>query len=117
MKDFPEFMKSSGNLISASSQSHGVKGWVYDGTDGKQMAYWICETGGESKEHVHDYDEYVAVVQGTYTLIIDGKRIDLCRGDEYFIPKNTLHAGEFIAGTRTIHCFGGTRAERANPVT
>jgi hypothetical protein len=38
MKDFPEFMKSSGNLISASSQSHGVKGWVFDGADGKQMA-------------------------------------------------------------------------------
>jgi hypothetical protein len=25
------------------------------------------------------------------------------------------HAGEFKAGTRIIHCFGGKRAERALP--
>ena len=117
MKDFPEFMKSTCNLISSKSQSSGVKGWMYDGADDNQMAYWICEIDGVSKEHVHDYDEYFTVVQGKYTLIFDGQRIDLCKGEEYFIPKNIPHAGEFIAGTRTIHCFGGKRAERAQPVT
>ena len=81
------------------------------------MAYWICEIDGESKEHAHEYDEYVTVVQGKYTLIIDGKWIDLFRGDEYFIPKNVSHAGKFVARTRTIHCFGGKRAERAKPIT
>jgi quercetin dioxygenase-like cupin family protein len=112
MDDFPEFMKESDNSIASKQQSIGVKGWVYDGVDGKQMAYWICETDGISKEHVHEFDEYFTVVQGTYTLIIEGQRIDICRGDEYFIPKNVPHAGEFKAGTRTIHCFGGKRAER-----
>ena len=112
MKDFPEFMKSKHNLISSELQSKGVKGWVYDGSDGCQMAYWICEVDGSSKEHVHDYDEYFTVVQGRYSLIIDGRRIDLCNGDEYFIPKNVPHAGSFTAGTRTIHCFGGHRARR-----
>ena len=117
MKDFPEFMKSAQNLISSQSQSAGVKGWVYDGADGSQMAYWVCEMDGVSNEHVHEYDEYFIVVQGKYSLIIDGQRIDVRKGDEYFIPKNTPHAGEFIAGPRTIHCFGGKRAERAHPVT
>jgi hypothetical protein len=28
-------------------------------------------------------------------------------GQEYFIPKRLVHAGEFIAGTRTINAFGG----------
>lgn len=115
MKDFPQFMKSTDDLISAKSQSAGIKGWVYDGTGGAQMAYWICEQDGVSKEHVHDYDEYFTVVQGKYTLIIEEKRIDMGRGDEYFIPKQVPHAGEFAAGTRTIHCFGGKRAERAKP--
>jgi quercetin dioxygenase-like cupin family protein len=117
MKDFPEFMKTKGNLISSKSQSSGVKGWVYDGADDNQMAYWICEVDGVSKEHVHEYDEYLTVVQGKYTLIIDEQEIDVCRGEEYFIPRNIPHSGEFIAGTRTIHCFGGKRAERAQPVT
>lgn len=109
-------MKSDGDLIAASSQSKGVKGWVYDGADGNQMAYWICEVDGESKEHTHDYDEYFTVVQGKYTLIIAGQSIDVCRGDEYFIPKHVPHAGKFISGTRTIHCFGGNRAKRAQPI-
>lgn len=113
MNDFPEFMKASDNSIASKAQSVGVAGWVYDGVDSKQMAYWICETDGISKEHAHDFDEYFTVVQGKWTVIIGGERIDICKGDEYFIPKNVPHAGEFVAGTRTIHCFGGKRAERA----
>ncbi len=113
MDDFPEFMKTPNNLIVLKAQSIGVKGWVYDGIDGKQMAYWICEIDGVSKEHIHDYDEYFTVVQGKYTVIVNNQRIDVCKGDEYFIPQNVPHAGEFVAGTRTIHCFGGKRAERA----
>lgn len=113
MDDFPEFMKESENSIPSSQQSDGVNGWVYDGAGEKQMAYWICETDGISKEHAHEFDEYFTVVQGTYILIIEGRRISICKGDEYFIPKNVSHAGEFKAGTRTIHCFGGKRAERA----
>ncbi len=34
-------------------------------------------------------------------------------GEEYFIPKGLWHGGEPIAGTRTIHAFGGRRASRA----
>ncbi|MFC1884533.1 cupin domain-containing protein [Thermodesulfobacteriota bacterium] len=113
MKDFPEFMKTNENSIDPESQSAGISGWVYDGIDGTQMAYWVCERDGLSQEHVHDFDEYFTVVQGTYTLIINGKRIDISKGDEYFIPKDVPHAGEFKAGTRTIHCFGGKRAERS----
>jgi quercetin dioxygenase-like cupin family protein len=98
MKDFPEFMKTPENLVASTSQSKGVKGWVYDGLDGKQMAYWICEIDGVSKEHVHEFDEYFTVIQGKYTLIINGKKIDVCKGDEYFIPQNVSHAGRYSRG-------------------
>jgi mannose-6-phosphate isomerase-like protein (cupin superfamily) len=54
------------------------------------------------------------VVQGCYTLIIDGQRIPVRAGEEYFIPKGILHVGEPVAGTRTIHAFGGRRANRTN---
>jgi len=113
MDDFPEFMKSAENSISCASQSRGVEGWVYDGIDGTQMAYWRCRIDGTSNEHVHDYDEYFVVVQGAYTLIIDNERIPVRAGEEYFISKGVAHSGEFTAGTRTIHCFGGKRANRA----
>jgi quercetin dioxygenase-like cupin family protein len=116
MNDFPEFMKSAANRIATSSQATpGVEGYVFDGADGSQMAFWSCRETAVSAPHAHDYDEYMIVVQGCYTLIVDGKRISVKAGEEYFIPKGVLHAGEVVAGTRTIHAFGGRRAERVNP--
>ena len=114
MDDFPEFMKRAVNSIAKSNQATpGVEGYVFDGADGSQMAFWICRETAASAAHSHDYDEYMIVVQGQYTLIIDGRRIPLRAGEEYFIPRGVLHSGEVLAGTRTIHAFGGHRADRA----
>lgn len=58
------------------------------------------------------------VVDGCYTLLIDGKRIPVRAGEEYFIPRGVSHGGEVVAGTRTIHAFGGQRAVRvASPAS
>jgi len=113
--DFPDFMKRPENKIATSSQSTpGVEGYVFDGADGSQMAFWTCREAAVSAPNVHDYDEYVTVVQGCYTLILEGRRIPVKPGEEYLIPKGHRHGGEALAGTRTIHAFGGRRAERAS---
>jgi quercetin dioxygenase-like cupin family protein len=113
MKEFPTFMKHPANRIPASAQStSGVEGYVFDGADGSQMAFWTCAETAKSSEHVHEFDEYMVVVEGCYTLIIDGKKIPLRAGQEYFIPRGVQHGGEVVAGTRTIHAFGGRRADR-----
>ena len=77
------------------------------------MAFCTCRETAFSAGHVHDFDEYMIVVQGCYTLIIDGERIPVKAGQEHFIPRGVLHSGEVVAGTRTIHAFGGHRASRA----
>jgi mannose-6-phosphate isomerase-like protein (cupin superfamily) len=77
------------------------------------MAFWMCRKTAASAAHVHKYDEYMLVVQGCYTLIIDGERIPVKAGEEYFIPRGVSHSSEVLAGTRTIHAFGGHRADRA----
>jgi quercetin dioxygenase-like cupin family protein len=113
MDDFPEFMKCPANRIATNSQATpGVEGYVFDGVDGSQMTFWTCREAAQSAPHVHDFDEYMIVVQGCYTLIINGQRIPIRAGQEYFIPKGLRHGGEPIAGTRTIHAFGGHRADR-----
>jgi hypothetical protein len=81
------------------------------------MAFWTCSQTTPSAAHVHEFDEYMVVVQGCYTLILyssngAGTRIPIKAGEEYFIPRGTLQGGEVEAGTRTIHCFGGHRANR-----
>lgn len=113
MDDFPEFMKHPSNRIAQSDQATpGVEGYVFDGADGSQMAFWTCAETAPSAQHVHDYDEYMVVVQGCYTLIINGDRIPVRAGEEYLIPRGVPHSGEVVAGTRTIHAFGGHRAHR-----
>jgi quercetin dioxygenase-like cupin family protein len=113
MDNFPEFMRSPRNRISAkSAYTPGIEGYVFDGTDGSQITIWTSKFGGESAEHVHDYDEYFTVVQGQYTVIIEGRRTPVKAGGEYFIPKGVSHGGECTPGTRTINAFGGQRADR-----
>jgi len=115
MTDFPQFMKRAANRIATESQATpGVEGYVFDGVDGSQMAFWTCHESASSAPHVHNFDEYMTVVQGCYTLVIDGNRIPIRTGEEYIIPSGVWHGGEVIAGTRTIHAFGGRRANRAN---
>jgi mannose-6-phosphate isomerase-like protein (cupin superfamily) len=113
MNEFPEFMRTAANRIAPGDQATpGVEGYVFDGVDGSQMAFWTCRQTAASAAHVHDYDEYMLVVQGCYTLVVDGVRIPVKAGEEYFIPRGVLHAGEVVAGTRTIHAFGARRANR-----
>jgi hypothetical protein len=44
------------------------------------MAFWTCSETATSVEHVHDYDAYMVVVQGCYTLVIHGERIAVKAG-------------------------------------
>ena len=113
MDRFPEFMRNPANRIARSNQATpGVEGYVFDGADQSQMAFWTCTQTATSTEHVHEFDEYMLVVQGCYTLLIDGRPIAVTAGEEYLIPRGVSHSGEVAAGTRTIHAFGGHRADR-----
>jgi mannose-6-phosphate isomerase-like protein (cupin superfamily) len=110
MKDFPEFMKNPVNRIDKAAQyTDEIDGYVFNGADGSQMAFWTCYQDRDSKEHTHDFDEYFVVVHGQYTIITPDKEQQLHPGQECYIPKGTPHSGRSIAGTRTIHCFGGKR--------
>jgi mannose-6-phosphate isomerase-like protein (cupin superfamily) len=113
MTEFPAFMKQPANRIAIASQATpGVEGYVFDGAEGSQMTFWTCHETTVSTAHTHDFDEYMLVVEGRYTLIIDGEKVAFEAGHEYLIPRGVLHGGEVIAGTRTIHAFGGRRANR-----
>ena len=113
MKEFPDFMKQPANRIASSSHATpGVEGYVFDGAEGSQMAFWTCRETAASAAHVHEFDEYMVVVQGCYTLIIGSERIPIKAGEEYYIPRGVVHGGEVEGGTRTIHAFGGRRAKR-----
>jgi mannose-6-phosphate isomerase-like protein (cupin superfamily) len=113
LNDFPEFMKQPANKIVPKEQyTKGIEGYVFDGADGSQMAFWTIPEAGISAEHTHEYDEYMVVVQGQYTVVIAELEFPLTAGKEFLIKKGTPHSGKSSPGTRTIHAFGGKRVER-----
>ena len=110
MGTFPSFMFREENRIPASQQNTpDIEGYYYTAPDGSQMAFWIYKSDRVSKEHTHDYDEWMIVVEGEYLVTIDGKEHLLHAGDELFIPKGSVQGGRVKKGTRSIHVFGGQR--------
>jgi quercetin dioxygenase-like cupin family protein len=106
-------MKTPANRIARGSEfTPDIEGHVFDGADGSQVAFWTARADRTSSEHAHAFDEYVLVVEGRATLIADGSVTVLEAGDEATIPKGTTQRMVVVAGTRTIHVFGGRRARR-----
>lgn len=115
MEDFPKFMKAAANRIATKSQATpGVEGYVFDGADGSQAAFWTCHETAAAAPHVHEFDEYLVVIQGLYTIVFGDRRVSLRTGEEHVIPRGTPHGGETTSGTRVISVFGGRRVERAD---
>jgi mannose-6-phosphate isomerase-like protein (cupin superfamily) len=114
MADFPAFMKNRANLIPTTAQfTDDIEGYVFDGVDGSQVAFWHCARDRESVVHAHDFDEYVLVVEGQATVHMNGTKTVLDAGQELVVPRGTSQSMAVLAGTRTIHVFGGTRVRRS----
>ncbi len=56
MDEFPDFMKSPENLIGKGSQfTDDIEGYVFNGADGSQMAFWTCYQDRDSEESHERY--------------------------------------------------------------
>ncbi len=81
MMDFPEFMKRPANRVPARQQNTAdVEGYYYTAPDGSQMAFWTCHADRISKEHAHEFDEYMVCVSGEYVVSINGEETVLHAG-------------------------------------
>ncbi|MEE8419299.1 MAG: hypothetical protein V3S02_04225 [Dehalococcoidales bacterium] len=46
MEEFPPFMRNPANKIAGTAQfTRGIQGYVYDGADDSQMAFWTNPDG------------------------------------------------------------------------
>jgi hypothetical protein len=65
MHQFPEFMKGAANRIASTAQhTANVEGYVFDGADSAQVAFWECRADAHTNEHVHEFDEYFRKSRG-----------------------------------------------------
>lgn len=111
MSDFPRFMKILSNRVDSSQQNtDDVEGYYYTSNDGSQMVFWTCHSDKESNKHSHSFDEYMVVISGKYTVCLEnGTEEVMGPGDEILIPAGMVQWGRCVAGTRSIHAFGGKR--------
>ncbi|MDI1435768.1 SRPBCC domain-containing protein [Polyangium sorediatum] len=105
---FPAFLTSAANHVAADSlHIPGVEAYVFDGADGTQILLCHAKTDADTDEQWRDADEYLAVLEGSYVLRINGMDMELRAGREFVVPRGARVSGRFSAGTRTMHAFRG----------
>ncbi len=113
MKNVPEFIRIPLNRVDSEYvHTNGVEGYLFGGKDGSRAVLWTCTKNELSEEHVHEFDEYMIVIEGEYTIIVSGEETLLTSGNEYCIPKGVTHSGRIKEGTRIISIFGSKRTKR-----
>jgi quercetin dioxygenase-like cupin family protein len=86
-----------------------------DGVSGVQMAVMVgrehgapnfalrsfrVEAGGHSPRHSHDYEHEVFIVDGSGTVLLEGKENPIRKGDVVYVPADELH--QFKAGAQGL---------------
>ena len=55
------------------------------------LAYSVIEPGGTSSHHIHEWEHEVYIIEGSGTLVADGKEYPVKAGDAMFIPPMVDH--------------------------
>jgi quercetin dioxygenase-like cupin family protein len=86
--------------------AHGAKiRWVIAEKDGAPNFYMRIvsfEPGGASPNHSHPWEHENFVINGTGTLEVDGKTVNLKPGDVTFVPPNAHHCFRTTEGMEII---------------
>jgi quercetin dioxygenase-like cupin family protein len=52
------------------------------------------KAGTGAEPHSHPNEQWIYVLEGTFSAVIDGKSTDVKPGQVVYIPANTIHAGK-----------------------
>ncbi|CDM69857.1 putative membrane protein [Clostridium bornimense] len=63
---FLYYRKNINKVLENQQNTEDIEGYYYTAKDGSQMAFWTCFTDRISKEHIHDYDEYMVCLSGEH---------------------------------------------------
>jgi hypothetical protein len=111
MSKFPEFIKSSTDPVPEIARWNlgGGEGAVFAGNRGNSVV-WTYPRSQQSESGINRFDEYVAVLEGCYTVTANGTSTaygpDQQGGLEAYIHSGLRHSRQVIGGTRAIHVFG-----------
>ena len=75
------------------------------------LAYSVIQPGGTSSHHIHEWEHEVYIVEGSGTLVADGKEYSVKAGDAMLIPPMVDHV------TRNDGGSGDIRRIEINPIS
>ncbi len=95
-------------------QMDGVKGVKMaimvgreDGAPNFSLRQFIVEPGGHSPRHSHDYEHEVFIVEGSGTVLLNGKEQPIKAGDVVYVPAD--HEHQFRAAGASPTSPGGMK--------
>ncbi|MFQ5769409.1 MAG: cupin domain-containing protein [bacterium] len=100
---YPEFIR---NLPEADLPIDKVVGYLFQGTHG-QICFFDFEPGTVVPAHAHG-NQWGVVLDGAFSLTIDGKTKIMHKGDSYYIPADMSHSAIFDQSCKVLDFFEET---------
>ena len=97
---YPEMIK---NMPEIDIPLEGIRGWLLQGNN-KQVVFFEIETSEDLPPHSHCH-QWGIMVDGEMELTIDGEAKIYRKGDQYFIPAETVHSARFLTKVYVIDVF------------
>ena len=97
------FPKPIRNLPEADIPLDGITAYLSQ-SETHQIIFMQFEKDADLPEHAHAAQVGI-VLEGRIELVIDGKKQNLSKGDQYYIPEGVKHSGKIYAGYADITFF------------
>lgn len=75
------------------------------------FAYWDVKAGSTVPEHSHIHEQVAHVLEGKFTLTVDGVPFELTTGNTAVIPSSIKHSGIAVTDCKLLDVFCPVRED------
>ena len=75
------------------------------------FAYWDVKAGSTVPEHSHIHEQVAHVLEGKFTLTVDGVPFELTTGNAAVIPSSIKHSGIAVTDCKLLDVFCPVRED------
>lgn len=80
-------------------------------TETMTFAYWDVKAGSTVPEHSHMHEQVAHLLEGAFTLTVDGVPFELTTGNAAVIPSNIKHSGIAVTDCKLLDVFCPVRED------